>query len=71
MLKACLVTFIRFLQVSVLRVFHQMLASASFRKQPGSSEVLRFAVKVVRHIFERLVPVTAAETTGKLLQGEC
>ncbi|CAL5223392.1 g5900 [Coccomyxa viridis] len=55
-------------QVSVLRIFHQVLASASFRKQPGSSEVLRFAVKVVRHIFERLVPVTAAETTGKLVQ---
>ena len=58
------------LQVSVLRVFHQLLASASFRRQPGSSEVLGFAVRVVRHIFERLVPVAAAETVGKLLPGE-
>lgn len=58
------------LQVSLLRVFHQLLANASFRRQPGSSEILRFAVRVVRHIFERLVPDTADETDGKLLGGE-
>ena len=57
-------------QVSVLRVFHQLLASASFRKQPGSSDILRFAMRIVNHIFERLVPLTAAETSDKLRHGE-
>lgn len=59
------------LQVSVLRVFHQLLANAPFRKHAGSSEVLRFAVTIVRHIFDRLVPALAAANAGKTMQGEC
>ena len=61
--------FLCLLQVSVLRIFHQLLANAPFMKQPGSSEMLRFAVKIVRHAFERLVPAIAAETAGKLELG--
>ena len=53
----------------MLRVFQQLLANAPFRKQPGSSEMLRFAVRIVRHVFERLVPAIAATTASKLEQG--
>ena len=58
------------LQASVLRVFHQLLASAPFRKQPGSSEVLRFAVRIVHNIFARLVPAKAAAAGELPIEGK-
>jgi len=44
------------LQVSILRLFHQILSDGKFRKQPKSSEVVRLAADIVRHIFARLMP---------------
>jgi hypothetical protein len=52
----------RWLQVSILRLFLQILSDAPFRKQPASAEVLNFAVGIVRRVLARLVPkVDAAE----------
>ena len=61
---------VKLLQVSVLRVFHQLLASAPFRKQPGSSEVLRFAVRIVHNIFARLAPAKSAMAGISPIEGE-
>ena len=61
---------VKLLQVSVLRVFHQLLASAPFRKQPGSSEILRFAVRIVHNIFARLVPAKSAMAGISPIEGE-
>lgn len=46
-------------QVSILRVLHQMLSDAAFRKQPGSFEVLGFAAMTVRHVLAKLIPAEA------------
>ncbi|GAB4821374.1 hypothetical protein N2152v2_008420 [Parachlorella kessleri] len=43
-------------QLSVLRVFHAILADSSLRKKPEFEPLLRFATRVVRNMFERLVP---------------
>ncbi|EIE20339.1 hypothetical protein COCSUDRAFT_58046 [Coccomyxa subellipsoidea C-169] len=48
-------------QVSVLRVLHQVLSDAPFRKQPGASEVLSFAARIVRSVIAKLVPGPADE----------
>ncbi|KAK9840302.1 hypothetical protein WJX74_007181 [Apatococcus lobatus] len=44
-------------QLSVLRIFHQMLGDGAFRKQPGSGPLLHFSTGIVRSIFKRLVPM--------------
>lgn len=43
-------------QVSILRLFQQMLSDRTFRSYPGSSEVLGFAASIVRHVFDKLIP---------------
>lgn len=43
-------------QVSVLRVFQQLLSDASFREKPGATEVCSFAARIVRNIMSKLVP---------------
>lgn len=54
--------------MSVLRVLHQVMSDASFRKQPGASEVLGFAAHIVRHVIARLVP-GKAEDAGRAPAG--
>lgn len=46
----------------ILRVFHQMLSDAAYRRQPGASEVLGFAAQTVRNVFAKLVPAEENET---------
>ncbi len=41
------------MQLSVLRVFHAILADSSLRKKPEFEPLLRFATRVVRNMFER------------------
>ena len=43
-------------QVSILRLFQQMLSDRTFRSYPGSSEVLGFAATIVRRVFDKLIP---------------
>ncbi|BDA45591.1 Topoisomerase 1-associated factor 1 at N-terminal half [Coccomyxa sp. Obi] len=56
-------------QVSVLRVFHQLLSDASFRKQPGATEVCSFAARIVRNIMSKLVPRPAEEDAQAACEG--
>ncbi len=44
------------LQLSILRIFHQMLGDAAFRKQPSSGPLLHFCTGIVRNLFARLAP---------------
>lgn len=44
------------MQLSVLRLFQQILADAALRKQPAATEILQFAAQVTRSLFARLVP---------------
>jgi hypothetical protein len=44
------------MQLSVLRLFHQLLADPALRKQPENKEVLLLATKVVRGLFAKLAP---------------
>lgn len=46
-------------QLSVLRVFEQLLADASFRSRRSAPEVLRFAAGVVRNLLKRLANADA------------
>lgn len=57
------------MQVSVLRVFHQLLSDALFRKQPGATEVCSFAARVVRNIMSKLVPGPAEEDAQVACEG--
>ncbi|KAK9864055.1 hypothetical protein WJX84_005214 [Apatococcus fuscideae] len=43
-------------QLSVLRIFHQMLGDAAFRKQSSSGPLLHFSTSIVRNLFKRLAP---------------
>lgn len=56
-------------QVSVLRVLHQVLSDAPFRKQPGASEVLSFAARIVRSVIAKLVPGPADEDACRAAAG--
>ena len=41
------------MQLSMLRVFHAILADSSLHKKPEFEPLLRFATRVVRNMFER------------------
>ncbi|KAK9830387.1 hypothetical protein WJX72_011470 [[Myrmecia] bisecta] len=43
-------------QLSVLRLFHEILADDLFRKVPHAPELLHFCIGVTRNLFARLVP---------------
>jgi p-aminobenzoyl-glutamate transporter AbgT len=44
------------LQLSVLRLFHQLLSDASLRGKPQHRSVLQLATCVVRGLFSKIVP---------------
>ena len=47
-------------QVSILRIFYEIMSDVSYRKQPGASEVLCFTLGIVRHVFSKLIPTTSS-----------
>lgn len=48
------------MQLSILRIFHQMLGDGAFRRQPSSGPLLHFSTGIVRALFKRLVPTPEA-----------
>lgn len=48
------------MQLSILRIFHQMLGDGAFRRQPSSGPLLHFSTGIVRTLFKRLVPTPEA-----------
>jgi len=60
-------------QLSVLRLFHQLLSDPALRKVPSNKEALLLATKVVRGLFAKLAPpaaTAAAAAAGQQQQKE-
>ena len=58
------------LQLSVLRLFHQLLSDPSLRTQPETKEVLLLATRVVRGLFSKLAPPPPAPPTAPQQNGD-
>ncbi len=52
------------LQLSVMRVFSQILSDMAFRAEPHSAEVIRFCTEISRSLFSRLVPASIEQTAA-------
>ena len=48
-------------QVSVMRVFQQVLSDKEFRAKPNAAELISFCTSVVRSLFARLLPPNVLE----------
>jgi hypothetical protein len=53
-MPCCSISFV--LQLSVLRLFHQLLSDASLRGKPQHRSVLQLATRVVRGLFAKIAP---------------
>lgn len=62
--------FIGHVQLSVMRIFEQILSDKQYRQQPHGRELINLCTLVTRNLFKRMLNASTKETSKSMVQEE-